>query len=109
MSIEFLGNMAFGGGVVAAYAAYRFLSSKTDEERAHYDWMGYIAMSLGVAFLIPLPFAGYWLMREVYAYQAANGYHSHGWIVSLVVYYSSDNDRNSLFLTTNYYSVASPR
>ena len=50
MSIESLGNMAFGGGVVAAYAAYRFLSSKTDEERAHYDWMGYIAMSLGVAF-----------------------------------------------------------
>ncbi len=50
-----LGNMAFGGGVVAAYAAYRFLSARTDEERAHYDWMGYIAMSLGVAFLIPLP------------------------------------------------------
>ncbi|MCA9419873.1 MAG: cytochrome ubiquinol oxidase subunit I, partial [Nitrospira sp.] len=68
-----LGNMAFGGGVVAAYAAYRFLSSKTDEERAHYDWMGYIAMSLGVAFLIPLPFAGYWLMREVYAYRQQMG------------------------------------
>ena len=68
-----LGNMAFGGGVVAAYAAYRFLSAKNDEERAHYDWMGYIAMSLGVAFLIPLPFAGYWLMREVYAYRQQMG------------------------------------
>ena len=29
-----LGNMAFGGGVVAAYAAYKFLASKTDEDRA---------------------------------------------------------------------------
>ena len=51
----------------------RFLSAKTDEERAHYDWMGYIAMALGVAFLIPLPFAGYWLMREVYAYRQQMG------------------------------------
>jgi len=41
-----LGNMAFGGGVVAAYAAYKFLAAKTDEDRAHYDWMGYIAMAV---------------------------------------------------------------
>src|SRR5437867_4005817 len=68
-----LGNMAFGGGVVAAYAAYRFLTAKSDEERAHYDWMGYVAMFIGICFLIPLPFAGYWLMREVYAYRQQMG------------------------------------
>ena len=55
-----LGNMAFGGGVVAAYAAYRFLSAKTDEERAHYDWMGYVGNFIGVFGLLPLPFAGYY-------------------------------------------------
>src|SRR5262249_52996363 len=64
-----LGNMAFGGGVVAAYAAYRFLSSSTGGGRAHFVWLGYFVMVIGVAFLIPLPFAGYWLMREVYAYR----------------------------------------
>ena len=91
-----LGNMAFGGGVVAAYAAYRFLSAKTDEDRAHYDWMGYIAMSLGVAFLIPLPFAGYWLMREVYAYRQQMGITPHGWTFGLAVHYPSHYDRDSV-------------
>ena len=97
-----LGNMAFGGGVVAAYAAYRFLSAKTDEERAHYDWMGYIAMALGVSFLIPLPFAGYWLMREVYAYRQQMGITLDGRVAGLAVYYSGHHDRHS-FLSTNYY------
>jgi len=68
-----IGNMVFGGGVVGAYAAYKFLSSKTDEDRAYYDWMGYISMFLAVASLIPLPFAGYWLMREVYGYRQQMG------------------------------------
>jgi len=30
-----LANVVFGGAIVGAYAAYRFLTSKTDEERAH--------------------------------------------------------------------------
>jgi len=97
-----LGNMAFGGGVVAAYAAYRFLSSRTDEERAHYDWMGYIAMSLGVAFLIPLPFAGYWLMREVYAYRQQMGITLMGGLLAWLFIIQATMI-GILFLTTNYY------
>lgn len=97
-----LGNMAFGGGVVAAYAAYRFLSSNTDEERAHYDWMGYIAMSLGVAFLIPLPFAGYWLMREVYAYRQQMGITLMGGLLAWLFIIQATMI-GILFLTTNYY------
>lgn len=97
-----LGNMAFGGGVVAAYAAYRFLSSKTDEERAHYDWMGYIAMSLGVAFLIPLPFAGYWLMREVYAYRQQMGITLMGGLLAWLFIIQATMI-GILFLSTNYY------
>ena len=37
-----LGNLAFGG-LVGAYAAVKFIGSKTGEEKGHYDWMGYIA------------------------------------------------------------------
>ena len=66
-----LGNMAFGGGVVAAYAAYRFLSAKTDEERAHYD--GWVTSPWPCRCGVPLPFAGYWLMREAYAYRQQMG------------------------------------
>ena len=97
-----LGNMAFGGGVVAAYAAYRFLSAKTDEERAHYDWMGYVAMALGVAFLIPLPFAGYWLMREVYAYRQQMGITLMGGLLAWLFIIQATMI-GILFLTTNYY------
>ncbi|WP_447979598.1 cytochrome ubiquinol oxidase subunit I [Candidatus Nitrospira bockiana] len=97
-----LGNMAFGGGVVAAYAAYRFLSAKNDEERAHYDWMGYIAMSLGVAFLIPLPFAGYWLMREVYAYRQQMGITLMGGLLAWLFIIQATMI-GILFLSTNYY------
>jgi hypothetical protein len=86
-----LGNMAFGGGVVAAY-----------EERAHYDWMGYIAMSLGVAFLIPLPFAGYWLMREVYAYRQQMGITLMGGLLAWLFIIQATMI-GILFLSTNYY------
>ncbi|MBM4122887.1 MAG: cytochrome ubiquinol oxidase subunit I [Nitrospira sp.] len=97
-----LGNMAFGGGVVAAYAAYRFLSAKNDEERAHYDWMGYIAMALGVAFLIPLPFAGYWLMREVYAYRQQMGITLMGGLLAWLFIIQATMI-GILFLSSNYY------
>jgi len=97
-----LGNMAFGGGVVAAYAAYRFLSAKTDEERAHYDWMGYIAMAIAVAFLIPLPFAGYWLMREVYAYRQQMGITLMGGLLAWLFIIQATMI-GILFLSTNYY------
>jgi cytochrome bd ubiquinol oxidase subunit I len=97
-----LGNMAFGGGVVAAYAAYRFLTAKNEEERAHYDWMGYVAMFIGVCFLIPLPFAGYWLMREVYAYRQQMGITLMGGLLAWLFIIQAVMI-GALFLTTNYY------
>ncbi len=68
-----LGNIVFGGGIVGAYAAYHYLSAKNDEEKAHYDWMCYVAMFIAIFGLIPLPFAGYWLMKEVYAFRQQMG------------------------------------
>ena len=97
-----LGNLAFGGFVAGAYAAVKFIGSKTDEERAHYDWMGYISNFVGIAGLIPLPFAGYYLGREVYSNSAVMGNNMMGgdfsWtfiIQAMLV--------GSLFLVSNYY------
>ncbi len=97
-----LGNMAFGGSVVAAYAAYRFLAAKSDEDRAHYDWMGYVAMFIAVLFLVPLPFAGYWLMREVYAYRQQMGITLMGGLLAWLFIIQATMI-GALFLTTSYY------
>ena len=44
-----IANVAFGGSVAAAYAAFKFLQAETDEERAHYDWMGYIGNFIAIS------------------------------------------------------------
>ena len=50
-----IANVAFGGSIAAAYAAFKFLQAKTDEERAHYDWMGYIGNFVAISAFLPLP------------------------------------------------------
>ncbi len=68
-----VGNVILGGFVCGAYAAVRYLGAKTQEEREHYDWMGYTGNFIGVFGLLPMPFAGYWLMRETYKYNQQMG------------------------------------
>ncbi|MFQ5742458.1 MAG: cytochrome ubiquinol oxidase subunit I [Acidobacteriota bacterium] len=68
-----IANVAFGGSIAAAYAAVRFLTASSDQERAHYDWMGYVSNFVAMWALIPLPFAGYWLGKEIYAFSAQMG------------------------------------
>jgi cytochrome bd ubiquinol oxidase subunit I len=68
-----IANVAFGGSIAGAYAAYKFLSATTDAERAHYDWMGYIGNFVAICGLLPLPFAGYWLAKEIYAFSQTMG------------------------------------
>jgi hypothetical protein len=97
-----LGNAAFGGGIVAAYAAYRLLAAKSPEEKAHYDWMSYTAMFMAVLNLIPLPFAGYWLMREVYAYRQQMGITLMGGLLAWVFIMQATMIA-TLFITLNYY------
>ena len=46
-----IANIAFGGAVVGLYAAIRFLNSRSEQERAHYDWMGYVGNFIAVIFL----------------------------------------------------------
>jgi len=70
---RFLADLMSGGAVVIAYAVYRFLTSKSVEERAYYDWVGYVFLFVTVCALLPMPFAGYWLMRSVYAFRQNMG------------------------------------
>ncbi|OLC33787.1 MAG: hypothetical protein AUH81_13440 [Candidatus Rokubacteria bacterium 13_1_40CM_4_69_5] len=97
-----IANIVFGGTIAAAYAAFRFLSAETQEERARYDWMGYVGNFVAVSAFIVLPFAGYWLGREIYAFNQTmgitmmGGFMSWLWIVQAILI-------GILFLGSNYY------
>ena len=97
-----LANVAFGGSIVGAYAAYRFLSSTIAEEKAHYDWMGYNANFIAICALLPLPFAGYYLTAEIYAYSQQMGITSMGGIFAWLFIIQAVLI-GTLFLSANYY------
>jgi len=97
-----IANIAFGGSVAAAYGAYKYLGSKTKEEKAHYDWMGYIGNFIAIAALLPLPFAGYWLGKEIYAYSQSLGITLMGGTFSWLFIIQAILIGN-LFLAANYY------
>ncbi len=97
-----IANAVFGGAIVAAYAAYRFLKAKSAEERAHYDWMGYVGNMIAIGVFLVLPFAGYYLGREIYEYNQQmgvtmmGGFMSWLWIIQAFLI-------GVLFLAGNYY------
>lgn len=97
-----LANVAFGGAIVAAYAAVRFLAAAGEEERARFDWMGYVGSFIAIAAFIPLPFAGYWLGREIYQFSEQMGVSMMGggfswlWILQAMLI-------GSLFFAANFY------
>ena len=97
-----IANVAFGGSVAAAYAAFKFLAAETDEERAHYDWMGYIGNFVAIISFLPLPFAGYWLAKEIYAYSQTLGLTMMGGAFSWLFIIQAVLIGN-LFLGANYY------
>jgi cytochrome bd-type quinol oxidase subunit 1 len=97
-----IANIAFGGSIAAAYAAFKFLQAKTDEERAHYDWMGYIGNFIAIIAFLPLPFAGYWLASEIYAYSQTLGLTMMGGAFSWLFIIQAILIGN-LFLGANYY------
>ena len=97
-----IANIAFGGSVAAAYAAFKFLQADTDEERAHYDWMGYIGNFVAISAFLPLPFAGYWLAKEIYAYSQTLGLTMMGGAFSWLFIIQAVLIGN-LFLAANYY------
>lgn len=66
-----IGNVTFGGFIAGLIAAYMYLMSKTDEDRAFYDWFGFVGNMIGVGALLLLPFAGYLLSYELCDYDAS--------------------------------------
>ncbi len=105
---RFIANIAFGGFIVGAYAAIKFLGARSEADRAHYDWMGYVGNFVGLVALIPLPFAGYYLGREVYSASPVMGNNMMGgafswtFIVQAVLI-------GILFIGGNYYLWAGMR
>mgnify|MGYP003694000521 CR=1 FL=1 len=74
----------------------------TDEDRAHYDWMGYIGNFVAISAFLPLPFAGYWLAKEIYAYSQTLGLTMMGGAFSWLFIIQAVLIGN-LFLAANYY------
>jgi cytochrome bd ubiquinol oxidase subunit I len=97
-----IANVAFGGSIAGAYAAFKFLQAETDEERAHYDWMGYIGNFVAISAFLPLPFAGYWLAKEIYAFSQTLGLTMMGGAFSWLFIIQAVLIGN-LFLAANYY------
>lgn len=105
---RFIANIVFGGFITGLVAAYMYLTSKDPEERAFYDWMGFIGNLIGTATFIVLIAPGYIYGREIYAYDA-----------SLGIYMMSDRLSmffemqgvlvGLLFLAANYYMWLSVR
>ncbi len=84
-------NVVFGAGIAAAYAAYRFITSKTPEEKAYYDWMGYTSAMIAIGFSIILPGIGYLLGIEIYAFneqmgiQLMGGFFAWLWVMQAIL------------------------
>src|SRR6266566_1318262 len=97
-----IANIVFGGTICGAYAAFRLLGAQTQEERARYDWMGYIGNFIALSAFIVLPFAGYYLGREIYAFNQTmgitmmGGFMSWLWIIQAILI-------GVLFMGSNYY------
>ncbi len=95
-------NVVFGAGLGAAYAAYRFITAKTPEERAYYDWMGYISSLIAIGFLVILPPIGYLLGVEIYAFneqmgiQLMGGFYAWLWVMQAILI-------GAILLFVNYY------
>ena len=99
---RFISNVVLGGFVCGAYAAIRYLGAESQEERAHYDWMGYVGNFIGIFGLLPLPFAGYWLTMEIYRYNQQMGITLMGGFLSWLFIIQAVLI-GVLFLGSNYY------
>lgn len=97
-----IANVVLGGFICGAYAGIRLMGAKTAEEKAHYDWMGYIGNFIGIFGLLPLPFAGYWLTMEIYRYNQQMGITLMGGFLSWLFILQAVLI-GVLFLGSNYY------
>ena len=97
-----IANITFGGFITGLIAAYLYIASKKEEDKAFYDWMGYIGNLIGMSTLILLPVAGYIYGLEFYKYDASAGLYlmsdrlSMHWEINGML-------TGAIFLAGNYY------
>lgn len=99
---RFLADIMSGGAVVIAFAAYRYLVSKSNRERAYYDWVSFVFFVVTVCALLPMPFAGYWLMQAVYEFRQQMGMTMMGGLLTWLFVVQALTI-GVLFLGINYY------
>jgi cytochrome bd-type quinol oxidase subunit 1 len=99
---RFLADMMTGGAVVLGYSAFRFLTAKNQDQKSYYDWMGYVFLFITMAALIPMPFAGYWLMRSVYEFRQQLGVTMMGGMLTWMFVLQAIAV-GALFIGANYY------
>ena len=84
-------NVVFGAGIAAAYAAFRFITATTEEEKAYYDWMGYTSAMIAIGFSLILPGIGYLLGVEIYEFneqmgiQLMGGFYAWLWVMQAIL------------------------
>lgn len=62
------GNVAFGGFVAGLIAAYMYMGAQNREDRAYYDWMGFVGNLIAVGAMLLQPFTGLLLAYEMCDY-----------------------------------------
>jgi cytochrome bd-type quinol oxidase subunit 1 len=88
---RFVANIVFGAGIAAAYAAFRFITAKTPEEKAYYDWMGYTSAIISIGVSLLLPGVGYLLGVEIYSFneqmgiQLMGGFFAWLWVMQAIL------------------------
>ena len=88
---RFIANIVFGAGIAAAYAAFRFITAKTDEEKAYFDWMGYTSAIISIGVSLLLPGVGYLLGVEIYSFneqmgiQLMGGFFAWLWVMQAIL------------------------
>jgi cytochrome bd ubiquinol oxidase subunit I len=88
---RFVANIVFGAGIAAAYAAFRFITAKTQEEKAYYDWMGYTSAIISIGASLLLPGVGYLLGVEIYSFneqmgiQLMGGFFAWLWVMQAIM------------------------
>ena len=88
---RFIANIVFGAGIAAAYAAFRFITAKTEEEKAYYDWMGYTSAIISIGVSLLLPGVGYLLGVEIYSFneqmgiQLMGGFFAWLWVMQAIL------------------------
>jgi len=65
-------NLSWPAFALAAWAAFRYMRSKSAEDKAFYDWASSLGLTWGVGFLLLQPFVGFGLAYAMKQAQPAN-------------------------------------